>query len=37
MRARRSELNVSWDRIDDQSQIDHPMAMPSPTVDAHTP
>jgi len=33
MRAHR-ELNVSWDRVDDQSQIDHSVAMPSPSVDA---
>src|SRR5205823_14413089 len=34
MRARGGELNVSWDRVDDQSQIDHPVAMSSPTADA---
>jgi len=33
MRAHR-ELNVSWDRVDDQSQIDRSMAMSSPIVDA---
>src|SRR5438445_3258209 len=34
IRARPGELNVSWDRVDDQSQIDHSVAMSSPTVDA---
>src|SRR5436309_6392708 len=34
IRARPGELNVSWDRVDDHSQIDHSVAMPSPTVDA---
>jgi len=34
IRARRGELNVSWDRVDDQSQIDRSMAMSSPIVDA---
>jgi hypothetical protein len=28
------ELTVSWDRVDDHSQIDHGVAMPLPTVDA---
>src|SRR2546428_1988701 len=34
IRARPGALNVSWDRVDDQSQIDHSVAMSSPTVDA---
>src|SRR5262245_46992496 len=34
MRTRPSELNISWDRVDAQSQIDHRVAMSSPTADA---
>jgi len=34
IRARPDALNVSWDRVDDQSPIDHPMAMFSPIADA---
>ena len=34
IRARPGELNLSWDRVDDQSQIGRRAAMSSPTVDA---